>query len=133
MEDIKKLCAWLRSYPGLESLTVDTVAAAPGSCGLFPGGVEQIKRRENLLGSVTVSCRQKFTLRRAAVRGEDAAAWLLAFQQWIARQQDAPVFGDGQSILRAEKGKLASVNQTGIGVYEVMLTAEYIKIYEEAE
>ena len=134
MEILEKMQTWLMSYPGWgdRELCIDTTQAEPGSCGLFPAGLEQVNRRENVLGNVAEVWRCHFILRRIALRQEAAAAWLLDFQDWVRNQSLqglSPRFGDvpSQERIRAEKGKLLSVSQTGTGTYELKLTAEYMK------
>lgn len=127
MEQLEELTVWLKSFPKWEDtdLAVDTTGAQPGACGLFPVGIEVLECREDVLGNRHSRLRQSFLLRRNAVRGMDAAAWLLAFSRW-ARQNaaTAPVFGNRQT-LRAEKGRLTNATQTGTGFYEIRLTFEY--------
>ena len=127
MEELEKLKRWIVGFPrwGEAALTVDDTGAAPGSCGLFPLGVEQLRVREDVLGGKTLRLRQKFLLRRRAIRGEDAAGWLLELQNWAAAG-DAPVFGADQRV-RWEKGKLSGGSQTGTGLYEVYIIFEYTK------
>lgn len=127
MEHLEALTAWLQSFPqwGEGSLTVDITGADPGACGLFPVGIEVLESREDVLGNRYSRLRQTFLLRRNAVRGVDAAAWLLAFSQWAAKNTaSAPVFGDRQT-LRTEKGRLIQASQTGTGFYEIRLIFEY--------
>lgn len=129
MEHLEQLKAWLMSFPlwGDMPLTVDMTGAEPGDASLFPLGLEVLESRENLLGGKSARLRQSFLLRRTAARGEDAAAWLLAFQLWVQKNaHTAPVFGRRQAF-RAEKGRLISAVQTGLGTYEVRLTIEYEK------
>ena len=134
MEMLEKMRAWLMGYPGWgdRELCIDSTQAEPGSCGLFPAGLEMVSRREDVLGNVAEMWRCHFLLRRIALRQEVAAAWLLDFQDWVRSQSLqglTPRFGDipGQERMRAEKGKLLSVSQTGTGTYELKLTAEYMK------
>ncbi len=140
MEDLEALCRWLKTYPGWESdsFYVDYTDGTPGNSGLFPLGMEEISRKEDVLGNVTVQCRYHFSLRHVAVRQEDGgenARWLLQFQQWVQSQcaaGTAPRFGDEPTAehIRAEKGKLSKISQPGAGVYEVTLIAEFIKYFE---
>lgn len=134
MEILEKMRDWILGFPGWGSqeLQIDDLAAAPDQCGLFPTGMEQVSCREDVLGNVTAVWRCHFLLRRTALRCEDAAAWLLDFQDWVRSQSlqgKAPHFGDapGQERVRAEMGKLSSAAQTGTGVYELKITAEYRK------
>ena len=127
MEQLQQLKAWLMGFPlwGAADLAVDCTGAAPGDCGLFPQGVEVVSSREDVLGNRYRRLRQTYLLRRAAVRGEDAAGWLMAFSRWAAEHAAAaPQLGNAQQ-LRAEKGRLLSAQQTGMGIYEVRLTLEY--------
>ena len=127
MEQLEQLKVWLMGFPqwGDVQLTVDITEAQPGACGLFPVGMEALEGREDVLGNRHSRLRQSFLLRRNAVRGVDAAAWLLAFSRWAVKNAAAaPVFGARQT-LRAEKGRLVNAAQTGTGLYEIRLTFEY--------
>ena len=129
MEHLEQLKAWLMAFPlwGETMPGVDITGAAPGDCALFPVGLEVLSTREDVLGNTTTLLRQSFLLRRTANRGEDAAAWLMAFTRWANENgKTAPVFGLHQ-VLRAEKGRLIAPAQTGLGTYEVRLTMEYEK------
>ena len=137
MEILEKVAAWLESFPlwDGEKLTIDSIGPAPGSLGLFPMGVEEISRREDVLGNVAVRCACVFTLRRSACPGEDNARWLLDLQNWVMEQDRlglAPKFGDDPKTerIRAYEGKLDRSFQTGSGLYTLQLRAEFTKIYE---
>lgn len=139
MTDLEKLRQWLTTYPKWEEgkLHVDYTDALPGNLGLYPAGLEEVSRREDVLGGIMVRNRYHFALYRVAARREDNeenAQWLLEFQKWVQSQSAAglaPRFGDesNQERLRAEKGKLKEASQTGTGTYTVTLTAEFIKYY----
>lgn len=138
MEILEKLKFWLQTFPqwGEAQLLVDDTAAESVSCGLFPIGVEELSRKEDLLGNKSVQCRQTFLLRRIAQRQEEAAAWLMEFQAWVGQQSQkkaAPIFGDvpEKEWIRAEKGRLAAVTQTGTATYEIRIVCEYTKIFEQ--
>lgn len=117
-------------------LYVDYTDARPGNMGLFSGGMEELERKTDILGNVTIRNRCSFTLRRVCAgqqSNEADAQWLLEFQNWIQRQSIqglAPVFGEN-TRWRAEKGRLRDASQTGTGVYTVNLTVEYTKNMEE--
>lgn len=136
MEQINALRALLLTFPlwGQQPLFIDSTDASPECCGLFPLGLRELERREDVLGGCRQRLRQTFLLRRHGCRGEDAAAWLLQLQQWLMEQADVlqPVFGT-QLQLRAEQGKLTSTAQPGTGVYEVQITVEYTKEKEYGE
>lgn len=139
MNDLEKLRKWLLTYPGWgESglLYVDYTDAVPG-LGLYPAGLEELSRQEDVLGNVTVKCQYHFALYRVTAAQEDKtedAQWLLNFQQWVQQQSvagRAPKFGDvaGAERLRAQKGKLKEASQTGTATYVVTLTVDFTKIY----
>lgn len=141
MTDLEKVRQWVLSYPGWGEETwlyTDYTDAVPGNGGLYPMGLEEISRREDVLGNVTVQCRYRYSLYRVTAGQADKtdqAKWLLEFQQWVQQQSAAgvaPRFGDvpEKERIRAEKGKLHQVSQTGTGIYGVTLTAEFVKCYE---
>lgn len=140
MTDLEKVQAWLLTYPQWEEgklLYVDYTDAVPGNTGLYPGGLEEVSRKSDVLGNVTVQNRYHFALYRVVTAAEDNAAnaqWLMEFQKWVQGQSAAglaPQFGDepARERIRAEKGKLKEVSQTGTGTYVVTLTAEFVKYY----
>lgn len=139
MTNLTKLRNWLLTFPGWDEgwvLHTDHTEAEPGNSGLFPLGAEELSRREDVLGNVTVQCRYRFYLYRVTGQADPQAnaEFLLELQQWVRQQSAtgaAPRFGDDpkQERLRAEKGKLSEVSQTGTGTYIVTLTAEFVKIY----
>lgn len=130
------LLQWLRTFPRWEgTLGLDYADGVPGNCGLYPKGITEISRREDVLGNSRVRYRCTCTLRRNAAAGEENARWLLDFQNWVAEQSRlglAPQFGDepGSERLRAYEGKLEKHAQTGSALYTVQLSAEYTKLYE---
>lgn len=138
MNDLEKLRQWLQTYPnwGKSSLYVDYTDGATGN-GLYPAGLEELSRREDVLGNVALRCRYHFSLYRVTAAQEDKtedALWLLQFQQWVQQQSIAglaPTFGDvpGAEQLRAQKGKLKEASQAGMATYVVNLTADFTKIY----
>ena len=124
MEQLELVRQWLLRFPqwGQKPLAVDCTGPKPGSCGLFPVGLEQIRRRENVLGVVTYRYRRQFLLRRAACRGEDGAAWIMALEDWVSRNPGPGLGAD--CIVRAEKGRILKTDAQ-IATYEVKLTIEY--------
>lgn len=139
MTDLEKVRQWLLTYPEWEdTLTVDFVEAAPGNAGLFPTGMEEIERQEDILGNVQVHCRYRFILYRQTSGQADGTAnaqWLLDFQNWVQKQCAAgqnPHFGDvpGMERMQAQKGSLKAASQVGTGTYSVTLIADFMKKYE---
>lgn len=138
MTALEKLVQWLKTFPLWEDdLHIDDLGAAPSNAGLYPGGLEELSRREDVLGNVTVVCRLHFLLYRRTARQQDHgenSRWLLQLQDWVQQQSAAglaPVFGDDpqKEHIRAEKGKLQQASQTGTGKYAVSITAEFEKHY----
>ena len=135
---LEQLKNWLRQFPGWgeEILYVDYTDAQPGNVGLFSGGMEELERKTDILGGVTVRNRWSFTLRRVSAgqqSNETDAVWLLDLQNWVQQQSvqgKAPVLGEN-TRWRAEKGRLRDAAQTGTGVYTVNLIVEFTKIMEE--
>lgn len=141
MTALEKMTTWLQTFPlwQEESLSVDYVDALPGNAGLYPEGLEQVSRREDVLGNVTVENRLHFVLYRVTAGQQDNrenSLWLLELQSWVQQQSAAglvPSFGDvpHRERISAQKGKLKSASQTGTGKYTVNLTVEFTKQYEK--
>ena len=139
MTDLERLRQWLLTYPNWEdSLQVDFTEAQPGNAGLFPAGMEETGRREDVLGNLQIDCRYRFHLYRHAAGQDDGTAnaqWLLEFQNWVQQQSAAglaPHFGDipARERLQAQKGSLKETSQVGTGTYTVTLIADFMKVYE---
>ena len=133
---LETMKAWLQTFPKWEGvLQFDYADAVPGNSGLYPRGITELSRREDVLGNVKTRYSCAFLLRRAAGAGEENAQWLLDFQNWVMEQDRlglAPKFGDEPKSerLRAFEGKLDSHHQAGGSMYTVQLTAEFTKLYE---
>ena len=124
MEQLELVRQWLLQFPlwGKQPLTVDCTGPKPGSCGLFPLGLEQLRCQEDVLGTVKYRYRRQFLLRRAACRSEDGAAWIMALEDWISRNPGPGLGAD--CTVRAEKGRLAKADGQ-IATYEAKLIIEY--------
>lgn len=131
---LEKVKQWLETFPQWEgSLQLDYMDAVPGSSGLYPRGLTELSRKEDVLGNIRVQYRCVFLLRTAAA-GENAQ-WLLDLQNWVMEQDRlglAPKFGDEPKTehVRALEGRLDSQKQVGSAVYTVQITAEFTKLYE---
>ena len=143
---IQKLYAFLARAPALQGLTVQVgdVGPAPGTAGLWAGGITVLDRRQNLLGGVRQRCRAEFTLRLClplppgdSATAAENAAHLLALQTWVAAEcaaGGAPVFGNADpagETLRAEQGKLERADAGGTAVYSLRIRTEYTQLYTE--
>lgn len=132
---LEKMVTWLQTFPKWEEgICIDYVDAAPGSTGLYPKGLRELSRREDVLGNLEVRCRYEFLLRRNAGNREENAKWLLEFQSWVMEQDRlglAPKFGDAPKTerIRAFDGQLHSHAQVGSTMYTVLLSTEFTKIY----
>ena len=144
MTDLEKVKNWLLTYPDWDAGAlsyIDYTDAVPGNTGLFPRGLEEVSRREDVLGNRMVKNRYHFALyrvtRQQARTGKDAA-WLLDFQNWVQQQWAAglaPRFGDveAEERIRAEGGKLHKADAAGSATYVVTLTAEFTRRYDAGE
>lgn len=130
---------WLRSFPlwNGQEVYIDYTDGLPEHCGLYCRGLEEISRREDVLGGVETVNRAHFVLYRLGDYGQDNtphANWLLQLQAWMQQQSAqglAPVFGDVPQRERiwAQNGRLQNVQQTGTARYTAVITAEFIKLY----
>lgn len=142
MEYLEKMGSWLQSCPLLDgTLQIDHTDGKPGCCGLFPTGLKELSRREDITGGAQATLRCSFVLRRVAANGQgqaEHAGWLLSLQEWIRRQSmagNAPTFGDAPSRERvwAHSGRLERVDPNGTVLYSLQLQAEFIKNIDEKE
>lgn len=106
---IDKIMAWL------EGFSLDALGPGAG-WSLFPQGLRQISRKEDILGGV--ECRQKLTV---LIRCRDEAG-----QQALERfdLQSAPVLGKRQTV-RLEDARLAAREKDGLPRYEAKLIFEF--------
>ena len=130
---MQKLYAFLARAPALQGLTVQVgdVGPAPGTAGLWAGGITVLDRRQNLLGGVRQRCRVCLPDTRA-----ENETRLLALQAGIAAESAArrtPMLGSEpqQETLRAEQGRMERAEPGGTAVYTLRLQAEYTQLYTE--
>lgn len=144
MTILERVRKWLGTFPDFDILSafqVDYTDTAPANAGLFPAGLVEVSRAEDVLGNVTVVNQYNFgiycVLEKAA--GDDVGAtinadWVIAFQQWVQEQAvtgRAPVFGDEpkEERVAAQNGALFETGG-GTGVYMVQLSVRFVKKYE---
>lgn len=111
MEILEEVRAWVVDQVGTAAM--DSCGHQPGSLGLFPLGLQQLRKWEDVTGQKKRSVRYQFLLRLVAPPGEAAAALLLRLQQ------EAP-----RAALCAADGKLVKLGSDGLGIYDVRLSAE---------
>ena len=140
MTDLEKLYRWLREYPEWNGLLqVDRLEDESDGIGIFPKGLEELSRQEDVQGNVSIACRYRFDLLRRVHHQPDSktnAQWLLDFQNWVQQQSvdgKTPRFGDVPEAekMRAEKGTLQ--NHAITDTFAVTLIAEFMKVYEVNE
>ena len=135
MTELEKLENWLKTFPLWDgSLSVDVTDSVPGGMGLYPKGLQELSRREDVLGNLKVCYRWSFALHRSqAAQTRENAQWLMELQKWAAnqcRQGLAPQFGDvpAEERLRICEGTLVHRKEGGSG-YTALLTADFTKIF----
>ena len=65
MTDLEKIRGWIATYPDfniLERFQVDYTDQLPANGGLFPTGMVEVNRTEDILGNVTVENQYNFGL-----------------------------------------------------------------------
>lgn len=142
--DLDKLKAWIGTYPGhdiLGQFSVDYTDHIPGNGGIFPGGLMEIGRREDIFGNVTVQNQYNFGLYYVLTKSpedlqgaEDNAEWLMDFQRWVQEQSArhlAPTFGDVPRTeqISAQNGTLYGTDEEGSAMYMVQLSVKFTKNY----
>ena len=126
---------WLQTFPKWEdALQIDYLEAVPGNTGLYPRGLTELSRQEDVLGNLKIRYRWNFLLRKAACGEAEDAKWLMEFQNWVAQQSaagNAPKFGDDprRERIHALDGRLDSRKQSGSTHYTLQLIVEFSKTY----
>ena len=145
MTALDKIREWLGTFPKsdrIQGLNVDYYSMQPDNSSISPAGLQEISRREDILGNVTVENQYNFNLEFVLMKApaDDVAAtenadWLLLFQEWVQEQSIrklVPTFGDDPKTetVKAQNGSNEYADNEGIGVYSVLLSINFTKIYE---
>lgn len=145
MSDIERVRAWIETFPDhkkLDGFKVDYTDAVPNNCGIFPSGLVEISRTEDIIGNVTVQNQYNFGLYYVFTKspGDDEGAainadWVMDFQKWVQEQSVrrlAPTFGDEPETerIQAQNGVLYDAEEEGTATYMVQLSVNFTKIYE---
>lgn len=145
MTPLELMREWLKSYPGAERLAdfqVDYTDQVPGTAGLFPAGLVEIKRKTDICGNTTVTSQYNFAVYCVFAKspGDDMGAtinadWVMDFQTWVQTQSvqhKAPAFGDDlyRETIKAQNGALFDTSEEGVAIYMVQLSVEFIKKFE---
>lgn len=146
MSALDRIRAWIAAYPGHEALgafAVDYTDRVPENGGIFPSGLIEISRTEDILGNVEIRNQYNFGLYYVFEKapGDDVGAafnadWVMDFQEWVQEQSArglAPAFGDKTTAARAQNGVLYAADEEGTATYMVQLSVEFIKRYEVTE
>ena len=142
--NLTKLRNWIKTFPGFDILSafrVDYTDQIPANGGVFPAGLVEISRKEDIVGNVTVTNQLNFGLYYVFTRaaGDDIGAqinadWIADFQLWVQEQDIrglAPSYGRRQRI-KAENGALYATGDEGAATYMVQLSIQYdMEFYEE--
>lgn len=145
MTDLEKIRGWIATYPDfniLERFQVDYTDQLPANGGLFPTGIVEVNRTEDILGNVTVENQYNFGLYYVLEKapGDDAGAkinadWVMGFQKWVQEQSVrgcVPHFGNTQEkeTAKAQNGVLYEQSGEGTAVYMVQLSVQFKNYYE---
>ena len=145
MNALDQVKEWLAQYPGHDILgqySVDYTDKVPSCGGLFPSGLVEVERKQDIFGNVTVTNQYNFGLYYVFDKapGDDIGAtinadWIMDFQLWAQEQSVlclAPVFGDApeQERIIAQNGVLYEATEEGTATYMVQLSIQFIKKFE---
>ena len=145
MTPLEKIRAWLETFEEFDILNhfrVDFTDQVPANGGIFPSGLVEVDRRQDIFGSVTVTNQYNFGIYYVFEKapGDDTGAainadWIMGFQEWVQAQSitgAAPVFGDdpSQEKIMAQNGTLYKANEEGTATYMVQLSVQFIKKFE---
>lgn len=143
--DLEAFREWISSFPDfpvLERFQVDYTDQIPCNGGLFPSGLVELSRKEDILGNITVTNQYNFALYYIFQKspGDDFGAtenaeWLIRFQKWVQEQgirNSVPKFGNTETrqIVKAQNGALYEQDEEGTAVYMVQVSVQYEMYYE---
>ena len=146
MTALEKIRGWIATYPGYDILSafqVDYTDQIPANGGIFPSGLVEVERREDILGNVEITNQYNFGLYYvfAKAPGDDAGAalnadWVMDFQEWVQAQSIqglAPTFGSigaKRETVQAQNGFLYEATTEGTATYMVQLSVRFTKRFE---
>lgn len=118
---------WLQTCPQMGQVQLDQTPQL-GGCGLYPRGVEELWRRQDVAGNTHTRCRERYyleTIRQDAL--ETNAQWLQRLSRWVREQSIAgkgPALGEQQQM-SFTAGKAERAPSPGLSRYSGELTVEY--------
>lgn len=145
MTELEKVREWIKLFPSfykISHLSVDYTDQIPANGGIFPSGLVEISRYEDIIGNVTVTNQYNFGLYYVFAKSpeDDTGAAINAeiimdFQKWVQEQSIlglAPKFGNtsDKEKASAQNGVLYEASEEGVATYMVQLSFEFKKKYE---
>lgn len=145
MTALEKIRNWIGTYPGFDifqQFRVDYTDQIPFNGGIYPSGLVEVERRQDIFGNTTVTDQYNFGLYYAFEKdpGDDTGAtenadWVMDFQEWVQEQSilgEAPTFGDvpGKEKITAQNGVLYSADEEGTAMYMVQLSVQFVKEFK---
>lgn len=143
LETIRK---WIATYPGhdiLSDFSVDYTDQIPANGGIFPSGLAEVSRSEDVTGDTLVQNRYNFALYYVFEKapGDDTGAvvnadWIMDFQEWVQSQSltgAVPQFGERTMAIAAQNGTLYSAEAEGTATYMVQLSVDFEKFYQRGD
>ena len=142
MTPIETIKNWIAAYPGhniLSEFSVDYTDQIPANGGIFPAGLAEVSRTQDVTGDTLVQNQYNFGLYYVFEKspGDDEGAevnadWIMDFQQWVQEQSitgQCPKFGDQTTEIKAQNGSMYDANAEGLATYMVQLSVSFEKTY----
>lgn len=148
MGPLEKVRKFVGSYPNAEILRcfqVDYTDQIPFNGGIFPSGLVEVQRRQDIFGNVTVTNQYNFGIYYVFEKapGDDTGAtanadWVMDFQEWVQSQSVmgvAPLFGDvpRKEKIIAQNGVLYAAEDEGTAMYMVQLSVQFVKEFKTTD
>ena len=144
MTPIETIKNWIATYPGhniLSEFSVDYTDQIPANGGIFPAGLTEVSRTQDVTGDTLVQNQYNFGLYYVFEKspGDDEGAevnadWIMDFQQWVQEQSitgNCPKFGDRTTEIKAQNGSMYDANAEGLATYMVQLSVSFEKTYSK--
>lgn len=145
MTDLERVRRWIKTFPKFDNISnfkVDYTDQIPANGGIFPSGLVEISRTEDIIGNVTVENQYNFGLYYVFSKAPEDdigatlnADWIMEFQQWVQEQSvtdKIPKFGNTgeKEKAAAQNGVLYEADNEGVATYMVQLSFNFKKKYE---
>ena len=143
MNALETIKAWIATFPKhniLADFRVDYTDQIPANGAIFPAGLVEVSRTNDVTGDVLVRNQYNFGLYYVFEKapGDDAGAcinadWIMDFQEWVQEQAitgEAPQFGDRTTAIKAQNGALYDAGSDGTATYMVQLSVSFEKEFE---